>query len=349
MTQQGQAVTPPATLEYAFEQRPAPGNMMEIAPGIHWLRMPLPFILGHINLWLLADGAGWAIVDTGLYEPGTQAIWDRIVAEGFAPIQRVIVTHLHPDHSGCAGWLSAKHEAELWMSREEYLLCRVLKTDTGREAPPTGVHFYRCAGYSDEQIISFQKRFGRFGMVVSDLSDSYRRLQHGDRIDIGDHTWEVLVGRGHSPEHATLFNRKLNCVISGDQILPTISSNVSVWPTEPQADPLGDWFDTLRDFKRYLPADVLVLPAHGKPFRGAHVRLDELIAEHETGLDKLIDLCAQPRRAVDAFPALFKSEIGDGNLMMATGEALAHLNYLQKRGLISVETDAGGVHWYQRA
>ena len=193
----------------------------------------------------------------------------------------------------------------------------------------------------------YMEHFGAFGRVVSPLPESYRQLSEGMHVRIGDHDWEVMMGRGHSPEHACLFCRELNLLIAGDQILPTISSNVSVYPTEPAANPLRHWFDSLRKFRELLPADVLVLPAHGKPFHGAHVRLGQLMEEHETGLDRLRDLCQEPRRALDTFPALFKSRINDRNLIMATGEAVSHLNYLVERGEMSCSKDSDGINWYQ--
>jgi glyoxylase-like metal-dependent hydrolase (beta-lactamase superfamily II) len=183
--------------------------------------------------------------------------------------------------------------------------------------------------------------------MVSPLPESYRQLREGMEIGIGEYHWEVIIGRGHSPEHACLVCPELNLLIAGDQILPTISSNVSVYPTEPAANPLRFWFESLERLKKVLPPDVLVLPAHGKPFRGAHVRLDQLIKEHETGLEKLRNACAEPRRALDVFPALFKSRITDKNLIMATGEAISHLNYLVEEGEMSCAVDDTGVNWYQ--
>jgi glyoxylase-like metal-dependent hydrolase (beta-lactamase superfamily II) len=189
--------------------------------------------------------------------------------------------------------------------------------------------------------------FGMFGKYVAPLPESYNRLIDGDVVSIGASDWEVMVGRGHSPEHACLFNAEKNLVIAGDQILPTISSNVSVYPTEPNANPLKDWLESLAAMKKRLPEDVLVLPAHGKPFRGAHDRLDALVKEHTDGLEKLVELCSEPRRAVDVFPALFKSEISDSNLILATGESVAHLSYLVAKGTLAVEAD-DDVLWYQR-
>ncbi len=321
---------------------------MQVANGIHWLRMPLPFALGHINLWLLEDGNGWTIIDSGVSVDESKDVWEKTFSTtmGERPVKRVIVTHLHPDHCGCAGWLTDRFAVALWMTREEYLLCRVLVADTGRLAPDAGVHFYTAAGFPQESLHHYQKMFGFFGKYVAALPESYRRIRDGETIAIGEYQWEVIVGRGHSPEHACLYSAEQNVLISGDQLLPTISSNVSVYPTEPEANPLAEWIESLAMLKQRVPADVLVLPAHGKPFRGAHHRLDALTSEHNDCLNELESLCAEPRRAVDTFPVLFKSTINENNLIMATGESIAHLNYLLDQGRIRVTTDEQGVLWY---
>jgi glyoxylase-like metal-dependent hydrolase (beta-lactamase superfamily II) len=263
------------------------------------------------------------------------------------PVQRVITTHLHPDHAGCAGWLTEEFGVDLWMPREEYLLCRILVADTGRPAPDAGVRFYKAAGFAADSMTQYQKMFGMFGKYVAALPESYTRLKDGDMLRIGANDWEVVVGRGHSPEHACLLCARLNVLISGDQLLPTISSNVSVYPTEPAGNPLRDWLDSLKTMRERTPADVLVLPSHGKPFRGAHQRLQSLIDEHHDCLAELETMCREPRRAVDVFPALFKSPINDNNLIMAAGESIAHLNYLLDAGRLTVATDPEGVKWYR--
>ena len=337
------------TLQYEFEARPETGEAIDIAPGFKWLRLPLPFMLNHINVWLLRDGDGWALVDTGLFTSTTREVWKDVLERILAgvPLTRVFVTHLHPDHVGCAGWLADKFGVDLWMSREEYLLCRVLVADTGKPAPPVGVRFYTAAGFDDAALSRYKEHFGTFGRVVSPLPESFRQLDDRMHLAIGDGEWQVIIGRGHSPEHACLYNAESGLLIAGDQILPTISSNVSVWPTEPAANPLDFWFRSLAMLEQELPPDVLVLPAHGKPFRGAHQRLRELTEEHETGLAKLRQLCREPQRALDVFPALFKSRITENNLIMATGEAISHLNYLIYRAEMTVEKDDDGVKWYR--
>lgn len=337
------------TICYEFDFSPDIGSAVEILPGLKWLRLPLPFLLGHINVWLIREAEGWAVVDTGLGNTASRDVWTGVFQKELAnaPVSRVLVTHMHPDHVGCAGWICERFGVELYMSRGEYLLCRVLVADTDRPVPQAGRAFYRAAGFSHEQLVLYEKMYGGFGKMVAPLPQSFRRLKHGNMLSIGEHQWQVVVGTGHSPEHACLFCPDLNVLISGDQILPTISSNVSVFPTEPGADPLDEWLSSLRRLKTELPEDVLVLPAHGKPFRGAGVRLDELIEEHESGLDALRELCRQPQRAVDVFPALFNSKITDKNYMMATGEALAHIRYLQNRGEIMVDRFADGVCWYK--
>jgi glyoxylase-like metal-dependent hydrolase (beta-lactamase superfamily II) len=337
-------------INYEFDTKPDIGETFEIAAGVHWLRMPLPFSLQHINLWLLADDDGWIIVDTGLGFDDSKAIWERTF-EGFmrgAPIKHVLVTHMHPDHVGCAGWLADRFNVDLWMTREEYAMCRVLVSDTGRAAPEAGTDFYTAAGYAPEALEHYRKIFGFFGKYVTPLPDSYRRLYDGQKEPVGDYEWEVVVGRGHSPEHACFLNEELNLLISGDQILPAISSNVSVYPLEPEANPLNDWIDSLRAIRERVPEDVLVLPAHGKPFRGVRGRIDSMVNEHLARLSDLAEYCKEPRRAVDVFPALYRAKITNDNLMFATGEAIAHLNYLIADGEIVAESDSDNVNWYRQ-
>lgn len=338
-----------STIQYEFEVRPEAGETLRVADGLHWLRMPLPYALNHINLWLIEDDAGWIVVDTGVATRASKDVWIETFETTMSgqPVTHVVVTHLHPDHVGCAGWLVHEFHVDLWMTRDEYLLCRVLVADTGRPAPEEGIHFYTAAGFSEDAIQRYKDMFGGFGRVVSPLPESYKRLKDGDVVRFGAHSWEIMVGRGHSPEHACLYCADCNVLISGDQLLPTISSNVSVWPTEPQANPLRDWISSLGELQRRLPEDVLVLPAHGKPFRGAHTRLQALIDEHADKLDVLRDWCREPRRVVDTFPALYKSKISDSNLIMATGEAVSHLNYLLDDGAMIAEPDDDGIIWYR--
>jgi glyoxylase-like metal-dependent hydrolase (beta-lactamase superfamily II) len=336
-------------LDYPFEARPETGETIEIAPGVHWVRMRLPFQLNHINLWLLEDGDGWTVVDTGVRDEPTAEAWKQLFEGPMAgrPIKRVIVTHLHPDHVGMAGWLVRRFGCRLWMSRTDYLMCRNLAADTGREAPPEGISFYKAAGFPEDALEHYRTRFGGFGKGVYYLPNSYRRIQDGEEIEVGGRRWQIVVGRGHAPEHACLWCKDLNLFISGDQILPRISSNISLFPTEPEADPLRDWLESCAHLKALLPEDLLILPSHNEPFRGAQERLTELIDEHENNLAKLQALCAEPKRAVDCFPALFRSRITMGNFGMATGESLAHLNCLIYRGQMAKTTDADGVDWYK--
>ena len=197
------------SLRYEFDQRPAAGDTMQVAPGVHWLRMPLPIALGHINLWLLEDGDSWTIVDTGVDVEESETIWEKTFEEamGGRPVNRVVVTHLHPDHVGCAGILCNKTGADLWMPREEYLLCRILVADTGRMAPDAGKSFYTAAGFAPDALHHYEKMFGFFGKFVSPLPESYHRLAAGDKITIGHNRWKIIIGRGHSPEHACLLRR----------------------------------------------------------------------------------------------------------------------------------------------
>ena len=338
-------------LIYPFADKPEPGATIEVAPGILWLRMPLPFQLNHINLWLLEDGDGWVVVDTGVNTDVCKGLWEQVFAGALKgrPVTRVIVTHLHPDHVGLAGWIAERFYAPLLMSRTDYLMCRMLVMDTGKDAPWEGISFYKAAGFPEEALAAYKKRFGGFGMGVHRLPQAYTRLQEGDTLTIGGRIWRIVVGRGHAPEHACLWCKADNMMISGDQILPRISSNVSVFPTEPDSNPLQDWIDSCARLRDLVDADILILPAHNEPFRNAKKRLQDLIDDHESGLAKLHDMLAEPKRAVEVFSALFRTRITSGNYLMATGESLAHLNCLIARADIVKHRDAEGVDTYQRA
>ncbi|MFL5295627.1 MAG: MBL fold metallo-hydrolase [Phenylobacterium sp.] len=341
-----------ARLVYPFEHGPKPGEAIDIAPGVKWLRMPLGGALQFINVWAIEDGPEhWAIVDTGMGGQDTQAAWRKAFAGPLAgrSVSRVFVTHMHPDHIGMAGWITRKFDCRLWISRLEYVTCRSLSADTGREAPKDALEFFRAAGWDEEALETYRARFGGFGRAMHALPDSFRRLEDGDEVSIGGHTWRVVMGSGHSPEHACLWCPELKVMISGDQVLPKISSNVSVFPTEPEGDPLSDWLTSLARIKTRIPDDVLVLPAHNDPFHGLHARIDHLIGGHERGLARLHALIAEPKRAVDVFHVLFRRRIDGGLLGMATGESLAHLNCLIARGQAVRERDENGVDWYRAA
>jgi glyoxylase-like metal-dependent hydrolase (beta-lactamase superfamily II) len=329
---------------------PMPETPEKIAEGVYWARFPMPMSLDHINLWLLEDDDGWTVVDTCLNLDSAQAQWEQLFSGfmGNKPVVRVICTHLHPDHVGLAGWLTERFDCSLWMSREEFLMCRAMVGDTGRPAPEVAIRFYRAAGYSEQQLERYRQKFGNFGRAVSALPDSFRRLVDRETITIGGRYWQVIVGSGHSPEHASLYCPALKLLISGDQVLPRITPNVSVFPTEPQGDPLKEWLRSSARIRETLPDNLLVLPAHEAPFYGLHVRLSQLIETHNRDLRGLFEHLAQPRRAVDCFPPLFSSEIDDESLGMATGEAMAHLNCLLGRRRVTRNRDGNGVDWYQQ-
>ncbi|CAD5371393.1 MBL fold metallo-hydrolase [Rubrivivax sp. A210] len=353
LTMDGQPdAAPRPGLVYPFEGPPARGHAMEVAPGVYWIRMPLPYALDHINLWALDDGEGWAVVDTGARTDDTVAAWRELFARAPdpRPMTRVFVTHMHPDHIGLAGWLTRKFGVRLWMTRLEYLSCRAMVSDCGREAPDDAIAFCRRAGWSGAAIEGYRARFGNFGKHIHALPDSFRRLRDGEELRIGAHSWRVIVGSGHSPEHACLYCPALKVLISGDQILPRISSNVSVHPTEPDADPMAEWLASLARIRREVPDDVLVLPAHNECFRGLHARIAALERGQHAALRRLRRTLAEPRRVVDVFGALFARPIGDGDsglLGMATGEAQACLNHLMHLGETTRTLDGEGVAWYR--
>jgi glyoxylase-like metal-dependent hydrolase (beta-lactamase superfamily II) len=323
------------------DQAPEPGETLTIAPGVEWARLPVPGPLKHINVWLVEEAGGHAIVDTGLPLDACKDAWRTIL--GGRTITRVIVTHMHPDHLGLAGWLTTRFGVRLWMTRGEYLTARLLVADA-RERPPEGVvAMWRGAGWTEAQVeAAAAKGWGNFARGVHRLPDGYVRVQSGDRVG----RWRAVIGAGHCPEHLCLVDDAAKVMISGDQVLPRISSNVSLTMVEPEGDPLGEWLESLARFRAELSDDLLVLPAHGNPFTGLHARLDALIDGHEKQLARLEErLREAPRRAVDCFGVMFARAIDDRLLGMATGETLAHLRWLERRGRARVE-ERDAVWWW---
>ncbi|ODP38489.1 MBL fold metallo-hydrolase [Sphingomonas turrisvirgatae] len=339
-------------LVYPFGgQGPATGEAIAIGDAVHWLRLPLPGSLGHINCWLIADGTRTSVVDTGLNTPACADAWRMLFdAAPLAdrPIGRVICTHFHPDHVGMAGWLARKFDARLWMTRGEWLTVRLLTSDMRDEVPEEQRAFWRAAGWSEAQIeAAAAGGFARMARAVAPLPMSYRRITDGERIAIGGREWLVVIGSGHCPEHACLLNAADGLLISGDQVLPRISSNVSLGLIEPEADPLGEWLASIERLL-LLPDDLLVLPSHGDPFVGLHLRLIALRDEHRMRLDQLHAHLAQPRRAVDCFGRMFRRKIEGDMLGLASGETLAHLRRLEVEGR-AMREDRDGVWWYRAA
>lgn len=343
-------VSETAGLASLLPDAPEFGAWLEAAPGVLWTRSPLPISLGWINLYLLRDERGWTLVDAGLDTADARAAWESVFAALDGPIVRVICTHMHPDHIGLAGWIARRFDAPLWMTRLEYVTARMLVADTGRAAPEAGVAFYRRAGWEEAALSRYRERFGMFGRAVSPLPDSFQRLEGGAVLRIGGEPWRVVVGSGHSPEHACLLRERDGVFVSGDQVLPRISSNVSVFPTEPEADPLADWLQSCARLIAATPESARVMPAHNAPFMGLHHRLRQLIASHERALERLERFLAQqPRTVLECFPVLFGREIGGGDLSLATGETLANLNRLRAEGRARRAAGGDGVDRYSAA
>jgi glyoxylase-like metal-dependent hydrolase (beta-lactamase superfamily II) len=339
-------------LTYPFGgHAPAPGEAMPVRGGLSWIRIPMPGSLGHINCWLIADGEHMTVVDTGLNLPMSVDAWRALIdAAPLAerPVGRVICTHFHPDHVGLAGWLCRKFDARLWMTRGEWLTIRMLTADAQEEVPEEQQRFWRASGWTDEQIAQASSGgFARMRQAVSRLPMSYRRIVDGEVIAIGEASWRVVVGSGHCPEHACLWNEREGLLIAGDQVLPRISSNVSLGITEPEADPLGEWLASI-DRLLQLPGDLLVLPAHGDPFTGLHARLTALRDEHLMRLDMVHAHLAEPRRAVDCFGRMFRRTIEPEMMPLASGETLAHLRRLEVEGR-AVREVRDGIWWYRAA
>src|SRR6202043_2436036 len=314
-------------LQFPVAVPPRPGETLAIAPGVHWLRMPLPFALDHINLWLLEDRPGWSIDDNGYTMRQTEALWERIFAErlGGLPVTRVIVTHYHPDHIGLADWLTQRWQAPLWVTEKEWLSARVM-SHGAEDFAPMRRSFARRAGLGDAEAELFSERENSYRRGVPSVPASFQRLADGMAIEIGGREWRVVVGEGHAPELACLYCAATGVLIAGDQVLPRISPNISVPPHEPDGDPLARYLTSLGKLRNALPPDILVLPSHNLPFRGLYPRIDELAAHHHARCAEVIAACARPHSAAELLPVMFRRRLDRHQTAFALGEALAHLH-----------------------
>ncbi|WP_069298927.1 MBL fold metallo-hydrolase [Neptunicoccus sediminis] len=344
--------SPLENIKFPHETPPAEGEAIDIAPGIKWLRLPLPMKLDHVNVYALDDGDGWCIIDTGFYSKRMVATWKKIVTEtlGDKPVTRVLITHHHPDHVGMAGWLQTHHQAELVATRTSWLFARMLLLDAQETPPPETIAFYESADMEPRLLRerSTQKPFN-YADIVHPMPLGFRRIQEGDTLTIGARTFDVRIGNGHAPEHATLWSRDDNIVIAGDQILPGISPNLGVYATEPEADPVQGWLEACERFADIAREDHFVLPGHKLPFTGLPARMRQLIDNHHHALDRLLDHLETPATASQCFLPLFKRKIGDGEYGLALVESIAHLNHLHQQGKITRTRNDAGAWVYQAA
>ena len=343
-------------LVYPFgDTLPDTGRTVELVPGVRWVRMSLPFALDHINLWLLRDEiggrAGWTIVDCGITNDATQAAWEQVFANELdgLPVLRVVVTHMHPDHIGLAHWLTerwstAEHECRLWISATDFNIATLASKSTTGFGGPNTAAFMASHGLTDPQSLEkIKARTGYYPSMVPRVPTRFRRLFDGSVLRIGGHEWTCHGGYGHAPEHMSLHSAPRGVLISGDMVLPRISTNVSVIDVEPEADPLSLYLQSI-DRMRTLPADTLVLPSHGKPFRGLHRRIEQLKQHHDERFTEVLQACESgPKDAAEIMKVLFKRPLDLHQTTFAMGESLAHLNALWLAGRLQRRHDVDGI------
>src|ERR1700716_3379569 len=322
----------PMALTFPYPVPPEPGSVIEIAPGILWLRLALPYRLDHVNVYLIEDGAGWAVLDTGLDDAATRAAWETLLNGTLhgRPLTRILVTHYHPDHIGLAGWLCERFGLSLSMSQSEYLVSLAIHLDPGALNAEPYRRLYRSPGLDADTTEKLLTNGHRYLRMISGLPRTFRRLIAGERLRLGARTFEGLSGGAHAPEQVMLFCRAENMLICADQVLARISPNISVQAMDPEGDPLGIYLRSLASPKRDLPEGVLVLPGHNLPFVGLGTRIDELCAHHEARCVAIETACRRaPCTAADPGPVGFQRVIDDPHQMgFAFSEGLAHVNYL---------------------
>lgn len=335
------------SLELPFPHSPAPTEAIEVADGVLWARLPLPFRLDHVNIYLIEDGAGFALLDTGIDNQPTRELWDQMLSGLLRgrPLTRVIASHCHPDHIGLAGWLCRRLDLELYASQTEYLDTLTIRLDPGALDAEPYRSFYLGHGLSESTTALLLGRGLHYLRMVSELPRTFNRLLAQETLEIGGRTFEILTGGGHSSEQAMFYCREGGFILCADQVLAKISPNISVEPINPNGDPLGAYLRSLQALKHYLPAGTLALPGHNLPFIGLHARIEELIAHHQMRCAAIVEAVeSQEASVVDLVPVVFGRQIDDPHQMsFAFGEALAHVNYLVRRKALAIRLGPGGV------
>lgn len=318
-----------------------------MAEGIVLLRLPLPFALNHINTYLLDEDDGWALIDCGVDCEAARQAWDIALASpllGGRPVRRILVTHHHPDHVGLAGWLSKRFDAPMSMTAGEYAVAGRY-SDPNRDIVTERQAFWREHGLPGDLVSWLLQRMPRYSKHVQPLPGNVELVSLTAPLRLGHSLWQPIIGRGHSPEHLSLLDESTGVIVSGDQILPAITPNISVWPGG-DMNPLQSFLDSMDRFIG-LGGDPLVLPSHKQPFRGLERRVSELRHHHEERLRHLADACVKPVTCFEALPALFGRPLRNEELGFGLGEGVAHLNYLQGRGAMSSTPDERGVRRYR--
>lgn len=337
-----------APLTFPWETPPEPGGAIELAENLLWLRMPMPFRLDHVNSYALWDSDGWTIVDTGIDSEDSRALWRDLMHGplGGTPVARLIVTHHHPDHIGLAGWFQTEFGCELITTQTAWLYARMLQLDRQLKPVDETLAYWRAGGM-DADLYEKRRteRPYNFADVVADLPLGYSRVKEGSVLRFGGREWDVHIGNGHAPEHATFWSRDGDLVLGGDQLLATISPNLGVHATEPDADPVGDWLESCEFLSQFANDHQLVLPGHKLCFMGLPTRMRQLIDNHHFALDRLLGFLDTPHTAAECFKPLFKRKIDDGEYTLALNEAIGHLNHLYRTGKITRKRRAADDAW----
>lgn len=334
-------------LEFPWPAAPDKGTVTPIAPGLFWARLPLPFRLNHVNVWLLEENDGWTVIDTGCATPELIALWETLLTGpmGGRPVLRVVATHGHVDHIGLSGWMVERFGAEFIGTFAEWSWARMIHLPDVPGSIETHRAYLARHGLDRETVQGLVDSRQRFIDLSTPIPGALTEIRDGAMIRLGNRDWRVIVTRGHSFEHASFYDSRSGILIAGDHLLPKISPVIAVYETAPNANPLADYLDSFSQFAD-MPAQTLVLPSHGAPYRGVHTRIGQLRQHHRLRLDEMAGFLSETHTALALARAMFPHVEGHDDTGFALGETLAHINYLLSHGIVREARDRQGRSFY---